>query len=109
MTEQQAHIGISVDEDLMRRIRQAAALENLTVEEFTLKAAEQRADRAIDSHSATVFPADFFDELVEHLDEPGEPNEALERIAAAPRRVSIRDTFGAMPDASVPNRDEWNR
>ena len=109
MAEQQTHIGISVDEDLMQKIRQAAALENLTVEEFVLNAAEKRADGAIDLHSATILPADFFDELVEHLDEPGQPNDILAHISAAPRRVNIRDTFGAMPDASVPSRDEWDR
>jgi uncharacterized protein (DUF1778 family) len=38
----------------------------------------------------TIIPAEFFDELWDALDEPGDPNEALARVVRSKRRVEQR-------------------
>jgi uncharacterized protein (DUF1778 family) len=70
-----------------QRIQRAADLVAVPVGDFVRSAAEARAEEVIQSHAATVVPADFFDALLEALDRPVQPSPALER--AARRRAAL--------------------
>lgn len=69
------------------KIRQAAALEGTSTSAFVIDAASDRADRILRRQHETVVPSEYFESLLEALDEPGRPIRALtkafERLATA--------------------------
>jgi uncharacterized protein (DUF1778 family) len=69
------------------RIRYAAELEHTSVSAFITDAAAEKAERVIAEHRETVVPADFFDSLLDALDDKT-PNPAL-RKAAKRARASV--------------------
>jgi uncharacterized protein (DUF1778 family) len=73
-------IEVRVSPALKARIEYAARLDDTSVSNFILTAAEERAEDVVrQHHSHTLVPADFFNSLLEALDEPAEANEALVR------------------------------
>ncbi|WP_203716382.1 type II toxin-antitoxin system TacA family antitoxin [Asanoa siamensis] len=72
--------------EVKSRIERAAELVNETTSDFARTATEERAERVLHEHeSATVVPADFFDELLRALDAPARPNPALQAAARRAR------------------------
>jgi uncharacterized protein (DUF1778 family) len=90
MATRTSRIELRADPEREQRIRYAAELEHQSVSAFVLAAAAERAEQVIGSSAATVVPSDFFDQLWEALDTPGQPNPALERRAQAERQVEQR-------------------
>lgn len=85
MARASARLEFRVRPDRKSLIERAAELVHEPVSEFARTAAEEKADRIIREHEATTtVPAEFFDDLLDALDSPGEPNEAL---AGAARRA----------------------
>jgi uncharacterized protein (DUF1778 family) len=73
------------------RIEQAAQLVHESTSDFARTAAEERANRVLQEHMlATIVPADFFDQLLQVLDEPAKPNAALKAAAQRTRDVVKR-------------------
>lgn len=71
-----------------RRIEQAATLAQESASDFARTAAERRADEVLSEHDAvTVVPGDFFDALLDALDEPPRASPALARGAARANRI----------------------
>jgi Uncharacterized protein conserved in bacteria len=69
-----------------QRIEQAAELVHESTSDFARTAAEDRANRVLQEHmAATMVPGEFFDKLLDALDQPAKPNKALK---AAARRAS---------------------
>jgi uncharacterized protein (DUF1778 family) len=64
------------------KIRQAAALSGMSTSAFMVDAAADRAERLLRSQRETVVPSEFFDKLLESLDEPDEPVPALQKAFA---------------------------
>lgn len=82
MTAATARLEIRVRPHQKALIERAAALVDEPVSEFVRTAAEEKADRVIREHEAmTTVPAEFFDELLDAMDAPGVPNDALVRAA----------------------------
>jgi uncharacterized protein (DUF1778 family) len=74
-----------------RRIEQAAELVHESTSDFARTAAEERADRVLQEHyMATVVPADFFDQLLDALDQPARPNTTLRAAAARAQTIVER-------------------
>jgi len=90
MATKTSRIELRSDPTSEQRIRHAAEISRQSVSAFVLEAASARAEEVIASSSVTVIPAEFFDELWDALDEPGDPNEALVRVARSKRRVEQR-------------------
>ena len=67
------------------RILRAAGFQGLSMSSFIVAAAVEKADEVISEHDITMVPPDYFDQLVEALDEP-DPAPALERAAQRIRR-----------------------
>lgn len=67
------------------RILRAAGFKNLSMSSFIVEAAVEKANEIIDEHTVTRVPADYFDRLLEALDDP-DPAPALERAAQQVRR-----------------------
>jgi uncharacterized protein (DUF1778 family) len=77
--------------DAKSRIERAAALVHETASDFARTAVEERADQVLREHDlVTVVPAEFFDELLAALDEPGAANPALRAAAKRSRSVAKR-------------------
>jgi uncharacterized protein (DUF1778 family) len=73
--------------DTKLRIEQAAQLVHESASDFARTAVEERAERVLREHVlTTVVPADFFDSLLNALDEPAQPNAALAAAAHRARR-----------------------
>ncbi|MGH2863487.1 MAG: DUF1778 domain-containing protein [Solirubrobacteraceae bacterium] len=71
-----------------QRIVHAADLVHESSSDFVRTAAERRADEVLTEHAAvTIVSADFFDRMLLALDEPPQPNAALQRAATRARRV----------------------
>lgn len=73
--------------DDRERIEQAASVTGVSVSAFMVDAAVERADEIIAAATTTVVPADYFDALLEALDEP-EPAPRLARAAKRARRTA---------------------
>lgn len=69
--------------DVEQRLRYAAEVENETLTDFVLAAAEARAEDVL--ARASVVPSDYFDALFAALGESPQPNEAMRRIARSQR------------------------
>lgn len=73
-------------------IERAAQLSGEPVTAFARGAAEERADRVLREHEATiVVPAEFFDDLIAALDAPAEPNPELVAAGERLRETVSRD------------------
>ena len=84
-----ARLEIRVRAEAKARLERAAALADVPVSEFVRSAVEERTQRVLDEHeSRTVVPAEFFDELLDWLDAPDEPNEALARAFTRARELT---------------------
>jgi len=77
-----------VDPERAERIRQAASLSKVSMSSFVVLAAAEKAERVIEEHRHTVVPSNFFDSLLDALDEVT-PVATLEK-AAARARTSIK-------------------
>lgn len=69
-----------------RRIALAAEYTGESLSAFMVGAAVERADELIATHTATVVPTEFFDQLLAALDQPAEPSPRLAAAAARARR-----------------------
>jgi uncharacterized protein (DUF1778 family) len=68
-----------------QRVEQAAQLVHESASDFARTAVEERAERVLREHALmTIVPTNFFDSLLNALDDPVRPNAAL---AAAAHRV----------------------
>ena len=68
----------------------ASALEHTSMSGFVVAAAAEKAERVIAEHAYTLVPSDYFDRLLEVLDEPAEP---MPELAAVARRELERPRF----------------
>lgn len=59
------------------KIKEAAALSGSSTSAFIIDAAADRAERILRRQRETVVPSDYFDQLLEALDEPGQAKPAL--------------------------------
>jgi uncharacterized protein (DUF1778 family) len=83
-----ARIELRAEPEREERIRYAATLAHQSVSSFVLDAAADRAEKLIAAASVTVVPDEFFDTLLDALEQPPAKNEALARRAEQRRRVS---------------------
>jgi uncharacterized protein (DUF1778 family) len=68
--------------EVKERIEYAAELVRESVSDFARRATEARAEQVLHDHSlTTTVPAAFFDAMLEALDAPARPNDALARAA----------------------------
>lgn len=79
MAERTDRIEARVEPERAERIRYAAALAHTSVSSFVVDAAFKKAEEVIGEERETVVPSDFFDSLLEVLDEPPEVVPALKR------------------------------
>lgn len=79
---------IRVDRDTDTRIRAAARAEQVTVSEFVLRPAIERADLILAQSQTITVPSDQFDAMLAALDEPVAPIDALVSLASRPRRFA---------------------
>jgi uncharacterized protein (DUF1778 family) len=77
-------LNFRVRPDVELRLRAAAAASDQSLTDFVISAAEDRAEEVLATH--TLVPADYFDQLLAALDEPGDANAALRAAARRPRR-----------------------
>lgn len=86
-----ARLEVRVDPASKARLERAAELANVPMSDFVRTAAEERADQVLRDHETqTTVPAAFFDELLEALDSPVRPNDALARAAKRARHDVAR-------------------
>ena len=76
-----ARIEVRTDPEHEALLKQAANLTNQTLTGFILEAAERRAEQVVAEANTTVVPFAFFDQLLEALDQPAEPNLATRKSA----------------------------
>jgi uncharacterized protein (DUF1778 family) len=69
-----ARIEVRTDREHAALLKQAANLTNQTLTSFILDAAERRAEQVVAEANSTVVPSAFFDQLLDALDQPPEPN-----------------------------------
>jgi uncharacterized protein (DUF1778 family) len=81
-----ARIELRAEPDQEERIRTAARLMNQSLTTFVVTAAVERADEVIATWSTTTVPAEFFDQLLEALDQPPMANEAMTRAVRRRRQ-----------------------
>lgn len=75
-----ARIEVRVSPAVKARIEYAARLDDTSVSNFILAAAQERAEDVVRQHQThTSVPAEFFDSLIAALDEPAEANDAMVR------------------------------
>lgn len=85
MATRTERIEARIDPESAERIRYASALQHTSVSGFVVAAAAEKAERVIAEHAYTLAPPDYFDRLLELLDEPAQPIPELARIAARER------------------------
>lgn len=91
MAERTDRIEARVEPERAERIRYAAALTHTSVSSFVVDAAVEKAEEVIGEERETIVPSDFFDSLLEALDEPPEVVPALKRaVDRAPGTVQRR-------------------
>ena len=79
-----------IDPASAERIRYASALEHTSLSGFVVAAAAEKAERVIAEHAYTLVPSDYFERLLETLDQPPEP---MPELAAAARREREHPRF----------------
>jgi len=90
MASRTERIEARIDPDSAERIRYASALEHTSVSGFMVAAAAEKAERVIAEHACTLVPGDYFDRLLEILDQPAEP---VPELAAVARREREQPRF----------------
>jgi uncharacterized protein (DUF1778 family) len=70
-------------------IRQAAEARRQSVTEFLVEAATAYAERAMTEDRRLVLMNEVFDRLVEEMDGPDQPVDALVELIKRPRRVQL--------------------
>ena len=76
-----ARIEVRTDREHEALLKQAASLTNQTLTSFILDAAERRAEQVVAEANTTLVPSAFFDQLLDALDQPPEPNLPLHKAA----------------------------
>src|SRR5512144_1295219 len=71
------------------KIRQAAEARRQSVTEFLVEAATAHAERAMTEDRRLVLMNEVFDRLVEEMDGPDHPVDALVELIKRPRRVQL--------------------
>jgi uncharacterized protein (DUF1778 family) len=66
-------------------ILRAAGFRGVSISSFIVAAAVEKADEIVSEHTVTRVPPDYFDQLLQALDEPA-PAPALARAARQARR-----------------------
>lgn len=72
-------LGFRVTDSVKRHLEEAASALGMPLTEFVLGAAQDRADEVLEAK--TMVPPDYFAKLMDALDSPAQPNEALRRAA----------------------------
>ena len=90
MASRTERIEARIDPDSAERIRYASALEHTSLSGFMVAAAAEKAERVIAEHAYTLVPSDYFDRLLEILDQPAEP---VPELAAVARREREQPRF----------------
>jgi uncharacterized protein (DUF1778 family) len=85
MAEKSERIEARLSPEERERILRAAGFRGLSMSSFIVAAAVEKADQIITEQTVTRVPPDFFDQLLEHLDDP-DPAPALERAVQKVRR-----------------------
>ena len=85
MAPKSDRIEARVSPDERARILRAAGFQGLSMSSFIVAAAVEKADQIIRDQAVTTMPPDYFDQLLQALDEP-EAAPALERAAQRARR-----------------------
>jgi uncharacterized protein (DUF1778 family) len=81
-----------IQSDDKRAVEAAAELVHQAPSDFVREAAVERAASVIEAHLAkTIVQADFFDALLDSLDQPSLPNAALRSAASRQHQVVKRD------------------
>jgi uncharacterized protein (DUF1778 family) len=92
MVAASARLEFRVRPDRKSLIERAAELVHEPVSEFARAAAEEKAERIIREYEGTTtVPPEFFDDLLDALDAPATPNEALSRAARRAIDLVARD------------------
>ena len=92
MTTATARLEFRVSPQQKSKIERAAELSGESVSMFARTAAEEKADRLLREYEATtVFPAEFFDELIAAFDAPAQANPGLHNAARRLRATVTRD------------------
>lgn len=77
-------LNLRVSPAVKKRLKHAAEAADQTLTDFLISAGETRADEVLSAR--TVVPADFYDKLIDALDEPPQADEAVRDIFSGPRR-----------------------
>ncbi|MDA8071264.1 MAG: DUF1778 domain-containing protein [Actinomycetota bacterium] len=86
-----ARIEVRTDPEHETLLKLAAALSNQTLTGFILEAAERRAEQVVAEANTTVVPSRFFDELLDALDQPAQPNLPTRMAAQELERLVSRN------------------
>jgi uncharacterized protein (DUF1778 family) len=76
-----ARIEVRTDPEREALLKRAASLSNQTLTSFIVDAAERRAKEVLAEVNTTVVTSAFFDELLDALERPPEPNAAMGKAA----------------------------
>lgn len=71
-------------------LARAAAVAGVKVAELIRDSALDRAEAVLAAQTSTVLPADYFDQLLDALDRPGEANQALREALEAAADIARR-------------------
>jgi len=71
--------------DEREQILRAAGFRGVSMSSFIVAAAVEKADEVISQHTVSRVPADYFDRLLQALDDP-DPAPVMERAAQRARR-----------------------
>jgi len=81
-------IDLRLSDDDKSLIEEAAAMSNLTITQFMVATASERAAQVIEQHRRLVLSEDSWNRVMDAIDNPPEPNERLKRAA---RRLKDRE------------------
>jgi uncharacterized protein (DUF1778 family) len=85
-THTSTRLEFRIRSDTKRRIEHAASLVGESVSDFARSASEQRAEQVLLKNDAiTIVPADFFDQLMDALEDEPTPSAPLARAASRAR------------------------
>ncbi len=74
-----ARIEVRTDPEREALLKRAANLSNQSLTTFILEAAAERAEEVVAEANTTTVSPDFFDRMLDALDQPPIPNAALRR------------------------------
>ena len=81
-------IDLRLSDDDKSLIEEAAAMSNLTITQFMVTTASERAAEVIEQHRRLVLNEESWNRVMDAIDNPPEPNERLKRAA---RRLKDRE------------------